>query len=201
MEFPAYRIQGEIAYLTLNCPPANATSLAFFSGLRDLLPRLRNEKKARGLIVTGHGRHFSAGADIDELRVAVEGDGAYPEFPRGNVEILNRFENLPYPTVAAIGGCCLGSGLELALVCTYRVATPRAVLGLPETGFGLMPGCGGTIRLPKLIGKAAAIRMVLGGQSVLGEEAREMGLVDAIVEKDTLLSRCEHFLQTTRYCE
>ncbi len=197
MDHPTYRIQGGIGYLILNSPPANATTLSFFTGLENLLPRLHDEK-VRGLIVTGSGRHFSAGADIDELHAAIRKDKEYSTTLQRNVEVLNRFENLPYPTVAAVSGCCLGSGLELALACTFRIAGARAVLGLPEAGFGLMPGCGGTVRLPKLIGKAAALRMILGGQSVLGEVARELGLVDAVVEKSAILSTCEKLLQSKR---
>jgi len=180
--------EGPVATLLLDAPPGNPTDRAFFEALghlvRDVLPGLAVD----GLVVRGRGRHFSSGADVDELRSRVVEGPAEPVLDAlaAHASALSALEDLPYPVVAAIDGCCLGSGLELALACRARVATERALLGLPEVTFGLMPGCGGTVRLPARVGLGAAIDLALTGRFVEAPEALRLGLVDAVVARDRL---------------
>lgn len=138
-----------------------------------------------GLIVYGEGRHFSSGADTDELIQLSHGDSG--NFFKINIDNFLWLENRPYPTIAAVSGCALGFGMELALACNYRISTKNAIFSLPESGFGLMPGCGGTIRLPELIGKANAVRYILDGSMISSEEALRIGLIDMVVKKNLLL--------------
>ena len=184
-----------IAYLTVCAPPRNEMTLAFFRALaglrRDVFPRL----SARGLIVHGEGRHFSSGADLAELReiLAARPDEAEALLLENHVS-FQALESLPFPVVAAVGGCCLGAGLELALACHARIAAPRAVFALPEVSFGLMPGCGGTVRLPRRIGAPKAVELILSGRTLLADEAASIGLVDRIVDRKDLLAAAEEFV-------
>ena len=176
----------DIATLYLDAPPKNEMTGAFFEEFNemagDVLPRLGN----RGIVVRGRGRHFSSGADVEALR-----RGELHRFLR-NREGFSNLEGLPCPVVAAVDGACFGSGLELALACHLRVATPSALLGLPEVTFGLMPGCGGTIRLRETIGLGPALDLVLTGRFLSAREALEVGLVDAVVPRGELedAARC-----------
>jgi len=171
----------DCALLRLNRPEAlNALS---FSVLKDISNALTEvaDWKVRALIVTGAGeKAFCAGADIKELsgRSMIESKrGA--EMGQATFAKLDR---LPFASVAAINGFAFGGGLELALACTFRVATPNAKLGLPEIKLGLIPGYGGTQRLPRLIGEARAMEMIMLGRTVAAEEAHRIGLVHRLVE-------------------
>jgi enoyl-CoA hydratase len=189
--------KGTTAFLTLNAPPGNAMNAAFFGAFarlcRDRLPALR----VRGLIVHGSGRHFSSGADVDELRGMLRLVDARDDaqFLTRNVDVFLRLEQLPFPVIAAVSGCCLGAGTELALACHYRVAATRATFALPESTFGLMPGCGGTVRLPRLVGTGKAAEMILSGRTMLADEALAIGLVDAIVDRKELLAAAERLIR------
>lgn len=179
---------GGIARLVLDAPPRNEMDQDFFAALAALAGTLK-DLPARGLVVHGAGRHFSSGADVAALKAGLA--GARPALDgRALCAATASFQALaevPYPTVAAIGGCCLGSGLELALACRWRVAAANAVFALPETTFDLMPGCGGTVRLPALVGRGRAVELLLSGRFVDAAEALEIGLVDALVERRDLL--------------
>jgi enoyl-CoA hydratase/carnithine racemase len=186
-------LQHSIAFCTLANPPKNEMDFRFFREFermcRDVFPTLA----VTGMIVRGRGRHFSSGADLEELRSQYR-QGKAPSPPAilsANIASFTSISELPYPVVAAINGCCLGAGLELALACHYRVAANRAVFALPETTFGLMPGCGGTVRLTTLLGRSKAIEMILTGAMIPSEEALACGLVDACVEKDRLIGAAE----------
>lgn len=183
-----YHVDGDVGYLTLSCPPGNALTAETFAELDRICCEYLPRQTLRGLVVSGAGRHFSSGADVDELRRlvrdAIDGDHW---FLTRNVDALCALESLPYTVVAAVRGCCLGAGLELALACHYRVAAPRATIALPESTFGLMPGCGGTVRLAETVGMARAVEMILSGQAVLAEDALAMGLVDAVVSRHRLI--------------
>lgn len=180
-----------IAHLVLDRPPDNRMDAAFFEELAEWcivrLPRL----DTRGLVVRGAGRHFSAGADLDGLRRRAAGAGSLlPELAR-NTEALLALEALPYPVVAAISGCCLGSGLELALACHARVASVNALLSLPEVEHGVLPGCGGTVRLAERLGPQRAARLILSATRLSAEEARGLGIVDEVVPTIDLVARAE----------
>ncbi len=187
-------IKSNIGYLTLDAPPRNEMDHSFFERLdvvcRNELPLVAADRAIRGMIVTGAGRHFSSGANISELRESMAADpGLALARLHRNVRVIRALETLPFPVVAAIRGCCLGSGLELALACRRLVAAENAVLGLPETSLGVIPGCGGTIRLPEKVGRSQAVRLILSGRPLLAHEAAEIGLVDAVVRKSELIQQ------------
>jgi enoyl-CoA hydratase len=171
----------EYALLRLNRPEAlNALSFAILHDIAKALDEVASWK-VRGLIVTGAGeKAFCAGADIKELR-----GRTMTERKRGaelGQAAFAKLDRLPFPSVAAINGFAFGGGLELALACTFRVAVRSAKLGLPEIKLGLIPGYGGTQRLPRLIGEARALDMILLGRTVSAEEAERIGLVHRLVE-------------------
>ncbi len=188
---------GRFAALVLAAPPRNATDRALFQELsvltREVLPGLDVD----GLVVRGAGRHFSSGADLDELRRSGASADIEPAL-LADAQALHEIESLPYPTVAAIDGACLGSGLELALACRFRLATPSALLGLPESTFGLLPGCGGTVRLTEVVGAQKAIELVLTGALLGAEDARSAGLVDALVPRSELQAAAERLCARAR---
>lgn len=175
----------EFAVLTLSRPAVlNALS---FSVLRELSAKFQEvaASDARALIVTGSGeKAFCAGADIPELMnrsLAQQKAGA--ELGQNAFALLDR---LPIPSIALVNGYAFGGGLELALACTFRLATPNARFGLPEVKLGLIPGYGGTQRLPRLIGEARALELVLTGRTVQAAEAAQVGLVNRILESPGL---------------
>src|ERR1700733_11008927 len=170
--------RNDCALLRLNRPEAlNALSFEILKEISSSLDEV-SSWKVRGLIVTG------AGADIKEL-----GGRSLIETKRGAELGQNAFaklDRLPFPSIAAINGFAFGGGLELALACTFRLATPNATLGLPEIKLGLVPGYGGTQRLPRLIGEARALELVLLGRTVNAEEAERIGLVNRIIEGEAV---------------
>ncbi len=176
---------GEIAVLTLDRPEAlNALSFALIERISEALVEV-DRSDARALVIVGSGeRAFCAGADIAELTgrsLADQKRGA--ELGQATFARLDR---LRIPSIAVLQGYAFGGGLELALACTFRVATAQAKLGLPEVKLGLIPGYGGTQRLPRLIGEARAMEMILTGRTVAGEEALAIGLVNRIVPSPAL---------------
>jgi len=178
-----------VGKLTLSDPPRNEFSGTFWAELSEIVTQLKAKRSLRGLIVTGSGNHFSSGANVDELLGIMrktDFEAAAPFFTK-NMETFRSLESLPFPTIAAIKGCCLGAGLELALACTYRIAAPRALLGLPESSFGIIPGCGGSIRLTQLIGIKNALELLISGSTLLAEDALKLQLIDRIVPKKELL--------------
>jgi enoyl-CoA hydratase len=170
----------DYALLRLNRPEAlNALSFAILRDIGAVLDEVATWK-VRALVVTGAGeKAFCAGADIKELRgrsmIACKRGAEFGQ------AVFAKLERLPFPSVAAINGFAFGGGLELALACTFRVATPNAKLGLPEIKLGLIPGYGGTQRLPRVIGEARALDMILLGRTVGAEEAERIGLVHRVV--------------------
>jgi len=183
-----FRIEDGIGHLVLDNPPKNEMNAAFFDAfdrfMRTEFPGLR----VQGLVVRGAGRHFSSGADTDELIRMARGNHALGDYLGANIRAFAALEQATFPVVAAISGCCLGAGLELALACRFRVACRGAVFALPEAGFGLMPGCGGTVRLALTAGRATAVEMALSGRTVSAEEARERGFIDAMAERKELIA-------------
>lgn len=178
-------IQDDIAVITLNRPEAlNALS---FGIIRDIGRAIDEAGAAdiRALIFTGAGEEaFCAGADIKELMgrsLVQEREGA--ELGQRTFAKLDRFK---VPSIAAINGYAFGGGLELAMACSFRIASPRAKMGLPEIKLGLIPGYGGTQRLPRLVGEARALELVLTGRTVDAEEALRLGLVNRLAEGDAL---------------
>ncbi len=185
-------------FLELCSPPANTTDRLFFQELIEIIPELENDTSAYGCIISGQGRHFSSGADIEELQTTLttEEQNRVAEIMNRSVLLFEKLSRLSYPVVAAIKGCCLGSGLELAMACHYRMSTKNALFSLPETTFSLMPGCGGTVRLPKLVGSSKAMELILSGQNILAKDALKMGLIDMIVPKKELQNRAKLLIST-----
>ncbi|MCJ2122179.1 3-hydroxyacyl-CoA dehydrogenase NAD-binding domain-containing protein [Methylobacterium sp. J-077] len=171
-----YEVEGGVAVLTLANPPVNALGAALRSALDDALARAAADESVRGIVLAAEGKVFVGGADIAEF-------GKPPRSP-GLPDVLERLDAAKKPVVAAIGGAALGGGLELAMACHGRIAAPAAKLGLPEIKLGIIPGAGGTQRLPRLIGPDAAFTMMLTGEPVSAETAAKLGIVDAVVLGD-----------------
>jgi 3-hydroxyacyl-CoA dehydrogenase len=169
---------GEIAVLTLNSPPVNALSAAVRDGLHDGFNQAMADPAVKAIVLICEGRTFIAGADIAEFGGARKG--------ASSLEVQKLMEESSKPVVAAIHGTALGGGLEVALCAHYRVAVPSASCGLPEVNLGILPGGGGTQRLPRLVGVEKALDMVTTGRRAPGEECLKMGLVDALADEGKL---------------
>lgn len=177
-----YEVDGEVAVITVDRQEAlNALNQDVLFELGLVFELAAADSAVRALVITGAGRAFVAGADIAALRDL--GDAfAGRETSLGGQEVTNTLASLPFPTVAAINGFALGGGLELALAADLRVAATGARLGLPEVGLGLIPGFGGTQRLPRLIGVGRALDLILTGRHVQAEEALQLGLVNRVAD-------------------
>ena len=170
---------GEVAIITLNSPPVNALSFNVRDGLYEGFKAAIADPEARAIVLICEGRTFIAGADISEFGGAQKGASLF--------DVQDMMENSPKPVVAAIHGTALGGGLEVALVAHYRVAVPSARCGLPEVNLGLLPGAGGTQRLPRIVGAEKALEMMTSGTHVPAKQCLEMGLVDSLAEEGKLL--------------
>jgi len=183
-----------IALITFNRPDAlNAMSREFLREVSTVLDEVRENDAVKAAIVTGAGKAFSAGADIAFLSKASPLE--VRELARAAVAVNAKIEALGKAVVAAVNGYALGGGLELAEACMLRVAVRDAKLGHPEVRIGALAGFGGTTRLPRLIGKGRAAELLLTGRLVTAERAREMGLVNEVVEPEDLLSRAEELVR------
>ncbi|MBC7167982.1 3-hydroxyacyl-CoA dehydrogenase NAD-binding domain-containing protein [Phenylobacterium sp.] len=171
-------LEGDVAVVTLNSPPVNALSAAVRDGLHQAFRKADADPAAKAIVLICDGRTFIAGADITEFGGAMAG-ASLPE-------VQDAIEGASKPVVAAIHGTALGGGLEVALCAHYRVAVPSARLGLPEVNLGLLPGAGGTQRLPRVVGVETALSMMTSGRHVPAKEAKELGLVDELVSEDKL---------------
>ena len=167
-----------VSIITLNSPPVNALSAPVREGLHKGINEASNDKEIEAIIIICEGRTFIAGADISEFGKEPKGPSLF--------EVQEFIENSNKPVIAAIHGTALGGGLEVALTCHYRIAVPSAKCGLPEVNLGLLPGAGGTQRLPRVVGVEKALQMVTSGQHVPAEQCLEMGLVDEISNEDSL---------------
>jgi enoyl-CoA hydratase len=183
-------ISNAAARITLENPPANVLSAALLKELEHCLGEIENNAAVRVVILTGSGRFFCAGADIQEL-VHLNTVQLGAEFAKRGQGLFNRIERSPKPVVAAINGTCFGGGLELALACHIRIAAAGAMLALPEVKLGLMPGFGGTQRLPRVVGPSKATEMILTGNGVSAEEALKIGLLSRVVPAQQVVAEAE----------
>ncbi len=176
---------GPVARLTIDRPEArNAIDRETIAEVREALAKIREDESTRVLIVTGAGdKVFVSGADVRTLLARTTND----VLEAGNNRLFREIEELPIPTIAAVNGFALGGGMELALACDLRIASSNAKLGLPETGLGILPGAGGTQRLPRIVGLGIAKEMVLTGRILDAEEALRVGLVNRVVPPAELL--------------
>lgn len=174
-----------IATVTINRPEVrNALDTASWRRLRDVCVELDNDDEVRVIIITGAGdKAFIAGADLNALKVRSSVETFYGQ----NAECVEAIENVSKATIAMINGFCLGGGLEVALGCDMRMASDDAKFGQTELNVGILPGCGGTQRLPRTIGLARAKEMIFTGQIIDAKEADRIGLVNRVVSKDALL--------------
>lgn len=171
-------VDGNIAVLTLDSPPVNALSAVVRQGIQEGINAAVRDPAVEAIVLICAGKTFIAGADITEF--------GKPPVPPSLPEVQAAIENAPKPVIAAIHGTALGGGLETALVCHYRVAVPSAKCGLPEVNLGLLPGAGGTQRLPRIVGPEKALEMVTSGVHVRAKDALAMGLVDELTAEDDL---------------
>jgi enoyl-CoA hydratase len=186
-----FEAKEQIARIKFNRPHVlNALNRKTMDELGDCLKAVRADDAIRVLILTGAGeKAFVAGADINELSQQTPVNGR--EFTLYGQEIIHRLETLGKPAIAAINGFALGGGCELALACTLRIASRNAKLGQPEVKLGLVPGYGGTQRLPRLCGKGVAHELILTGEMISAEDALRVGLVNRVVEPGELLATAE----------
>ena len=186
-----FEVSEQIARITFNRPNVlNALNRKTMDELGDCLKKVRADDAIRVLILTGAGeKAFIAGADINELSQQTPVNGR--EFTLYGQEIIHRLETLGKPAIAAINGFALGGGCELALACTLRVASRNAKLGQPEVKLGIIPGYGGSQRLPRLCGRGVAHELILTGEMITAEEALRVGLVNRVVEPGELLVTAE----------
>src|ERR1700736_1978558 len=174
---------GDIAIITINNPPVNAISPGVPEGLSEAIDQINKDSTVTAAVVIGGGRTFIAGADIKEFTKMTTGKA---KTGPGLLPLLLKIENCSRPVVMAIHGTAFGGGLEVAMSGHYRVAAPGAQVGQPEVKLGLIPGAGGTQRLPRLAGIAKAIEMCAEGNPVGAQEALNFGIVDRLIESDLL---------------
>jgi enoyl-CoA hydratase len=189
-----YEKKGSIAYVTVNRPKVlNALNTPTWSDLRKAFEYARDDAAVRGVILTGAGdKAFIAGADISELAQVAAFEAE--QSSRLGQEVLDLIENLGKPVIAAVNGFALGGGCETAMACTIRIAVESAKFGQPEVMLGLVPGGGGTQRLPRLVGKGRALQLILSGEMITAQEAYRIGLVNEVVPAAGLIQRAEDIL-------
>ena len=194
LENVLYEKKGPVAYVTINRPKVlNALNAKTISELRSAFKDARDDSEVRGVIFTGAGdKAFAAGADISEM--ANDTPLSAEQKTRAGQALTELIENLGKPVIAAVNGFALGGGCELSLASTIRVAAESAKFGQPEVKIGVMPGYGGTQRLPRLVGKGRALQLILSGEIIDAQEAYRIGLVNEVVPAAGLLARAEAIL-------
>ncbi len=180
--------RGAVLEVTLDRPKANAINPETSRYMDDVFQAFAADSELRVAILTGAGdKFFSAGWDL----VEAAGGDSEGGFGKGGFGGLTQFFDLDKPIIAAINGYAAGGGFELALACDHRLAAENAVLALPEAQHGLMPGCGGTVRLSRLVGRRRALQLIMSGRSIMAPEAFDLGLVDAIHPRKELVAAAE----------
>jgi enoyl-CoA hydratase/carnithine racemase len=182
-DFAKFEVRGSIGIITLSDPPANALALPGF------IPEPQFEKWAsdtrlKGLVITGTGKNFSAGGNLTTIFEHASDLSKLSEIMRAGLHLLDRINALEIPVVAAINRICFGGGLEIALACHIRVASENALFAFPEVNANLLPGMSGTFRLPRQVGTTQSIAMILGGDTLNAQQAKEIGLIDILAPKD-----------------
>ena len=193
-QFLTFAVADRIATITVNRPDKlNALNDATIAELGKAIDEARSREDVGAVLLTGAGRAFVAGADISELES--QSPLTAGRRARAGQRIFRRYETSPKPVVAAINGFALGGGCELAMACHVRIASETAKLGQPEVKLGIVPGYGGTQRLPRLVGRGAALRLLLTGEMVGAAEALRLGLVDQVVSGDSLIETATTLLR------
>ena len=187
--------KNQIAYVTIDrLKVLNALNMATMSELQQVFAELKDDRETRVVILTGAGeKAFVAGADINEL--AKNNPVEAKVYTHKGQAVLDLIENLGKPVIACINGFALGGGCEIAMACTMRLASENAKLGQPEVKLGIIPGYGGTQRLPRLVGTGLAMQILLTGEMISAQEAYRIGLVNEVVPADRLIARAEEIAQ------
>jgi len=197
-----WSVVDRIGHLVLNQPPSNTMTVEFFREMIELMEVIVHLQELKAIVIYGNNRHYSSGADLDELLQEIAGedphletgcDGKAVHFLRTNYRALSYFEELPVPVISAIRGVCLGSALELAFFSHFRFCGEEAIFALPETTFNLIPGIGGIQRFAALAGNAGALDYILTGRTFNAQTAVELGIVDAVWPKKELVDRAVQF--------
>lgn len=179
-----------ICYITINRPKAlNALNADVLKELMDAFTTVQIDEEIKCVILTGEGRAFVAGADISQMieLTGVEGQ----EMMKQGARVMNYIENVDKPVIAAVNGFALGGGCELAMACDIRIASEKAKFGQPEVNLGIIPGFGGTQRLPRLVGKGMGKYMIMTAEMIDAEKAEKIGLVEKVVSPEELIGECE----------
>lgn len=187
-QFSTLTYEGNIAIVEINTPPANTLSTKSIAELRTVIQYLEEKIDVHGIVITGAGRFFVAGADINEFVPALGDNQQGLTMSKAGQALCNEIEATKKPVIAAINGPALGGGMELAMACHFRIASENAVLGLPELKLGLIPSFGGTQRLRRLTNTATALDLILTGKQISGKEAMALDIIQVCVTKEELLS-------------
>lgn len=191
-----YAVEDRVATITIHRPDAlNALNAAVMQDLAQVLDEAERDAEVAGVILTGAGpKSFVAGADIKQF-TSLDGQSGY-RFALEGQAVFNRIEGLSKPVIAAVNGFALGGGCELALACHLRIASETASFGQPEVNLGIIPGYGGTQRLPRIVGLGIALELILTGERIDARRAYEIGLVNRVVPADALLDEARRMVQT-----
>ena len=180
------KVQDSVALIIITNPPSNYLGISFLKELESELERLQADSGVKSVVITGEGNVFTAGMNLKEI-CGVESYEQLTELIRLGHRVFNQIESLNKPVIAAVNGLCLGGGTEMILACHMRIASTEATIALPEIKVGILPGFGGTQRLPRLINLGKANEMILTGAKVGAEEAERIGLVNRVVSGDQLV--------------
>lgn len=189
-----YQVKDSIGTIKINRPQAmNSLNYETLEELGLVFQEIANDSAVRSVIVTGEGKAFVAGADIAAMSEMTAAQGR--EMMKKGHQVMNFMESLEKPIIAAVNGFALGGGCELALACDFRIASERAKFGQPEVNLGIIPGFGGTQRLPRLVGKSTGKLMIMTGDIIAAKEALEIGLCDRVVAPEELINEAEALAQ------
>lgn len=194
-KFLQYKVENKVGMLTINRPDAlNSLNKQVIQEMRAFFTELESKREIRALIITGAEKSFVAGADIKEMELMTPAMGR--ELSLTGQGLMQKIEDLPIPTIAAVNGFALGGGLELALSCDFMIASEKAKWGLPEVTLGLIPGYGGTQRLSRCVGKAIAKRVALSGEIFKADQGLQWGLFTQVVKPEELLPAAQKVAET-----
>lgn len=185
-QFIKLRMEERVAIVTIDHPPVNALNSATMNELSGTFDQLTADDAVKAIIITGNGMAFVAGADINEIAGITDAENAKTLVTQGQA-LFTKIERSRKPVICAINGVALGGGLELAMACHIRICSDRAKLGLPEISLGIIPGFGGTVRLPRLVGPSKATQMMLTDDKITAQEAYRVGLVNKVVPESDVM--------------
>lgn len=184
-----WEVRDEIGFVHFIDPPENRMDAIFFHELKELTTEIIPKFEVKAILISGYQRHFSAGADLDDLIKMINIEKNDSDTLLANYQSFRFFWELKIPVIATIKGVCIGSAMELALFCHFRICSEDAIFGLPESTFGLMPGVGGIPKTMVLAGKAKTIELVLKGNTFNAKDALNWNIVDAVFSKKTLMEK------------